>query len=109
MSRVIQEYIKKPLAEELLFGKLEHGGTARVLVEGEGEERKLSFEYLPADPAKAPRAKEEDEDADEDEDTSDDTLVGAAPKKALPGPKERGKDRSKPAGAVPSVPRRKDE
>ena len=26
MSRLIQEKIKKPLAEELLFGKLEHGG-----------------------------------------------------------------------------------
>ncbi len=108
LARVIQEYIKKPLAEELLFGKLEHGGTARVLVEGEGEERKLAFEFLPADPAKTPRSKEEDEETDEEDDASDDTLVGAAPKKALPGPKER-KDRSKPAGAVPSVPRRKDE
>ena len=39
LARVIQEYIKKPLAEELLFGKLEHGGTVRVLTEGEGEER----------------------------------------------------------------------
>jgi ATP-dependent Clp protease ATP-binding subunit ClpA len=108
LARVIQEYIKKPLAEELLFGKLEHGGTVRVLTEGEGEEQKLAFEYLPGDPAKAPRSKEEDEDVDGDEDASDDTLVGASPKKALPGPKER-KDRAKPAGAVPSVPRRKDE
>jgi ATP-dependent Clp protease ATP-binding subunit ClpA len=30
LARVIQEHIKKPLAEELLFGKLEKGGTARV-------------------------------------------------------------------------------
>ncbi|MGH6883508.1 MAG: AAA family ATPase, partial [Hypericibacter sp.] len=30
LSRVIQEHIKKPLAEELLFGKLEKGGTVRV-------------------------------------------------------------------------------
>ena len=29
-GRVIQEYIKKPLADELLFGKLEHGGTVKV-------------------------------------------------------------------------------
>ncbi len=30
MARLIQEKIKKPLAEELLFGKLEHGGNVRV-------------------------------------------------------------------------------
>ncbi len=39
MSRVIQEKIKKPLAEEILFGKLQGGGVARISVEG-GE---LSF------------------------------------------------------------------
>src|SRR5712672_2135611 len=38
LARVIQEHIKKPLADELLFGKLLHGGTVRVLVEGIGEE-----------------------------------------------------------------------
>ena len=36
LARVIQEHIKKPLADELLFGKLEHGGTVKVLVVGEG-------------------------------------------------------------------------
>jgi ATP-dependent Clp protease ATP-binding subunit ClpA len=30
LSRVIQEYIKKPLAEELLFGKLAKGGLVKV-------------------------------------------------------------------------------
>ncbi len=30
MARLIQESLKKPLAEELLFGKLEHGGTVKV-------------------------------------------------------------------------------
>ena len=30
MSRVIQEKIKKPLAEEILFGKLSTGGVARI-------------------------------------------------------------------------------
>ena len=33
MERVIQEHIKKPLAEELLFGQLEHGGAVKVIVE----------------------------------------------------------------------------
>ncbi|WP_170436415.1 ATP-dependent Clp protease ATP-binding subunit ClpA [Ruegeria arenilitoris] len=32
LGRVIQEYIKKPLAEELLFGKLAKGGVVRVSV-----------------------------------------------------------------------------
>ena len=32
LARVIQEYIKKPLAEELLFGKLVKGGVVKVLV-----------------------------------------------------------------------------
>src|SRR6266851_5196804 len=36
LGRVIQEYVKKPLAEELLFGQLVGGGTVRVDVEGEG-------------------------------------------------------------------------
>ncbi len=30
LARVIQEHIKKPLADEVLFGKLKHGGMVRV-------------------------------------------------------------------------------
>ncbi len=32
MARVIQEHIKRPLAEELLFGKLENGGHVRIVL-----------------------------------------------------------------------------
>ncbi|KXF77379.1 ATP-dependent Clp protease ATP-binding subunit ClpA [Paramesorhizobium deserti] len=32
LARVIQEHIKKPLADEVLFGKLKKGGTVRVSV-----------------------------------------------------------------------------
>src|SRR4029077_17929433 len=32
MARVIQENIKRPLAEELLFGKLAHGGVVHIAV-----------------------------------------------------------------------------
>ncbi len=108
LARVIQEYIKRPLAEELLFGQLENGGTVRVLVEGEGEESKLTFEYLPLDPAKRPKAAGRDEDEDED-DKPQEALVGATPRKALPGPKDK-KDKggaSARGGSVPSVPRTK--
>lgn len=35
MSRLIQQKIREPLAEEILFGKLEHGGVAKVSTEGD--------------------------------------------------------------------------
>ena len=41
MARVIQEHVKRPLAEELLFGKLEEGGTVRVTLDAEKGELKL--------------------------------------------------------------------
>ncbi len=41
LARVIQEYIKKPLAEELLFGKLAKGGVVRVNI----KDGKPSFQY----------------------------------------------------------------
>ena len=42
LARVIQEEIKKPLAEEVLFGKLAGGGTVRILL----KDSKLVFAYL---------------------------------------------------------------
>ncbi|RUO60257.1 ATP-dependent Clp protease ATP-binding subunit ClpA [Pseudidiomarina insulisalsae] len=38
MARVIQEHLKKPLANEILFGKLTHGGEVRVSVKGDALE-----------------------------------------------------------------------
>jgi len=105
LARTIQEYIKKPLAEELLFGKLEHGGTVRIGVTGEGDGRTLAFEYFPIDPSKKPKSREDEEDEDGEEEVGE-ALVGAAAKKALPGPKHT-KEPPRPSGAVPSVPRRK--
>jgi len=43
LARVIQESIKKPLADELLFGNLVGGGRVRVVV-GEGD--KLDFAFV---------------------------------------------------------------
>jgi ATP-dependent Clp protease ATP-binding subunit ClpA len=106
MARVIQEHIKKPLADELLFGRLEHGGTVKVTVAGEGEEKKLAFEYFPAEPKPKARDTGDEDDDEEDEETAGPALVEAAPRKALSAPKEK-KERPKP-GAVPSIPRRKD-
>ena len=43
MARAIQEYLKKPLANEILFGSLTKGGDVKVTVENKREE--LSFTY----------------------------------------------------------------
>jgi ATP-dependent Clp protease ATP-binding subunit ClpA len=43
MARTIQENLKRPLAEELLFGKLANGGRVTVKV---GEDDKLAFEMV---------------------------------------------------------------
>ncbi len=45
MARVIQEHIKRPLAEELLFGKLVGGGTVRASVKKDGSG--LDLECIP--------------------------------------------------------------
>ncbi|MEO0440741.1 MAG: ATP-dependent Clp protease ATP-binding subunit ClpA [Pseudomonadota bacterium] len=57
MGRLIQEKIKQPLAEELLFGKLMNGGEVKVHL----KDNELSFEISPAAPKakkkKAPKKK----------------------------------------------------
>jgi ATP-dependent Clp protease ATP-binding subunit ClpA len=45
MARVIQEHIKRPLAEELLFGKLERGGHVHISTKDD----ELTFEVASAD------------------------------------------------------------
>lgn len=42
MGRMIQEQLKKPLANELLFGSLVNGGTVKVMLDDD----RLSFEYF---------------------------------------------------------------
>jgi ATP-dependent Clp protease ATP-binding subunit ClpA len=53
MSRLIQEKIKQPLAEELLFGKLSDGGEVHVSI----KDNKPSFEMTPAPPKVKPAKK----------------------------------------------------
>ena len=50
LARVIQEYIKKPLAEELLFGKLAKGGVVVVKLKKD----KFVFEYPDVKGSKLP-------------------------------------------------------
>ena len=44
LGRVIQDHIKKPLAEELLFGKLAKGGVVRVSIDPEANKPAFEFE-----------------------------------------------------------------
>jgi ATP-dependent Clp protease ATP-binding subunit ClpA len=87
LGRLIQEEIKKPLAEEVLFGKLQKGGIVKVSVEDKAEGGTgLKLESIP------------DENAQRKE----------KPLRAPKGePEEGGPPRSRPAeggGSVPRVP-----
>ncbi|WKL57186.1 ATP-dependent Clp protease ATP-binding subunit ClpA [Asticcacaulis sp. ZE23SCel15] len=53
LARVIQEYIKKPLADEILFGKLVRGGHILVKLTDEG---KIGFDITPAKDKNASKA-----------------------------------------------------
>jgi ATP-dependent Clp protease ATP-binding subunit ClpA len=66
LGRVIQEHIKKPLADEVLFGRLKKGGTVRITVVGENGDSKLKLDAVAdevpvkpkkEEPAKKPAAK----------------------------------------------------
>ncbi len=65
LARVIQENIKKPLADEILFGQLKDGGTVRVLLDREKDKLAFPNSFLadakPRPPAKGkkPAAKED--------------------------------------------------
>lgn len=61
LSRVIQEEVKKPLAEEILFGKLQKGGLVQIDLADD----KLTFK-LTATPDKKPAKKPSKELADSD-------------------------------------------
>ena len=43
LSRLIQEKIKKPIAEQILYGKLSKGGNIKLDIKN----NELTFEYLP--------------------------------------------------------------
>jgi ATP-dependent Clp protease ATP-binding subunit ClpA len=91
MARVIQEHIKKPLADEVLFGKLKSGGHVRVIVDKDENGRdKLGFEFLDGPitpkpekiPAVRPKAK----------------------RRTSPRPKPKGDSGGGRKGSVPKVP-----
>lgn len=85
LGRVIQEHIKKPLADEVLFGKLQNGGTVKVDVKRGADE--LVLKFLPPTPAK-PKA-----------------ITGPEKRKAIT--KRARKKPTSSSARVPSTPKRK--
>ncbi len=65
MARIIQEKIKKPLADEILYGKLKKGGSVRILIDKDREDEfrfeispasRLKLSYKSSEPAPPPKA-----------------------------------------------------
>jgi len=50
LGRTIQEFIKKPLADEILFGKLKNGGLVKIGIDNKKEN--LSFKVIPPEKLK---------------------------------------------------------
>ena len=99
LGRVIQEYIKKPLADEVLFGNLQKGGTVKVTVEEKDGEKTLKLEAIEDKPVKPKKEKV----------VKKATAKKAAAKKKAPAkasakPKSAPKPKRKGGTAVPKVP-----
>ncbi len=98
LGRVIQEHIKKPLADEVLFGKLQKGGTVKVtLVKDKLGKEKLELESIEDKPAKKPAKTKATTKAKAK------TATKAAAKPKSP-PKPRGKGNGGGGASVPKVP-----
>ena len=104
LGRVIQEHIKKPLADEMLFGALKKGGTVKVSVDhtGDGPSRlKLTaIEDAPVAPKRAVRKKARRK--------SPAKSAGGKPvsmKKEPPEPQLTGEPAKAPRSSVPRLPR----
>ncbi|MER0238210.1 ATP-dependent Clp protease ATP-binding subunit ClpA [Fulvimarina sp. MAC8] len=95
LGRVIQEHIKKPLADEVLFGKLKRGGTVKVsITEDENGAKSIALESIPDEtppkPKKSKRKRDlvaadgsnvddlDDEDEYEDDDDGETAAVDEA-------------------------------
>jgi len=53
MARLIQDTVRKALADELLFGRLVNGGKVEVDID---EEEKVKLDFPPADNGDAPQS-----------------------------------------------------
>ncbi len=113
MARVIQQHIKTPLADMVLFGALKKGGHVKVVVEGEGADSRLGFEF-PEEPASpqpeketnekpkvaTPRRRKTSGEGKSPKGKADDASPEEGDKGSKPGPKNGGRSGS----PVPKMP-----
>jgi ATP-dependent Clp protease ATP-binding subunit ClpA len=107
LARVIQEHVKKPLAEEILFGALKDGGIVRVLVEDKDDEKVLGFEYLKPDTPIRPRDPEDTDPNGSGPDGGPEGGVkaeGPKPRAKRAARRPRGRQRAIGVSLVPKVP-----
>ena len=64
LSRTIQEHVKKPMAEELLYGRLAKGGAVNIDIDPE-DSAKLAFTYIEDKPRKSKSKAKADDDTPE--------------------------------------------
>ena len=89
LGRVIQENIKRPLAEEILFGSLQKGGTVKVATKKDGNSKSvLDLKVMETRPVKPKR----------------EPTPSRAKKKPTAKGKSAGKKPGGGAGSVPKVP-----
>ena len=124
---MIQEHIKKELANELLFGKLKDGGTVKVTVgTRDNGTRGLILEAIPAEAPVKPKKEEVDKSpSSKSKSTTKAKTTRKAPAKKTPpkkpdaeataesdaskasGDEGEKKPAAKRSGTVPKVPRKK--
>ncbi|MBL1405931.1 MAG: ATP-dependent Clp protease ATP-binding subunit ClpA [Hyphomicrobiales bacterium] len=101
LGRVIQEYIKKPLADEVLFGKLKKGGTVIVdLVRDKDGKESLSLEAIEDKPVKPKKKTTKTAVKTVTKSKSKTTKAKTAPKPKSGGRKSKGSGGT----SVPKVP-----
>jgi ATP-dependent Clp protease ATP-binding subunit ClpA len=101
MARVIQEHIKKGLADEVLFGRLKGGGHVRVVVvKDENGRDKLGFDYVEG--PVTPKAEKIPEAKAKPKRRSSPRKKPSGPKDG--GPKDGGGDPPRGGSSVPKVP-----
>jgi ATP-dependent Clp protease ATP-binding subunit ClpA len=102
MARIIQEHIKKPLADEVLFGKLKNGGHVRVVLTTVDGLEKIGFEFLDGPvtpkPEKLPATRKRAPRKPKNESRSGGGGMSAGK------PDDKGPDKGPPRGSVPKMP-----
>ncbi|MDI6026138.1 ATP-dependent Clp protease ATP-binding subunit ClpA [Corticibacterium sp. UT-5YL-CI-8] len=107
LGRVIQEHIKKPLADEVLFGKLKKGGTVRVTVEKkETGDTGLKLESLADEAPVKPKKEEPVKPASRKAKAKKPVAKKAAATQKRKAPEPKGKEGGSKRSLVPQLPRK---